>query len=131
MLSEAIVWIAEHKYGIKNMLHLLDDFFVVDSPDDGGERTSAMISFIFNRLKIPLSVNKTVGPVQEIEYLGFILDLNRLEARLPQEKVLRFMEMIRSLLNRRKCKKCELLVVLGHMSFASRVVIPGRTFAHY
>ncbi|CAF3537731.1 unnamed protein product [Rotaria sp. Silwood1] len=87
MLSEAIVWIAEHKY---------------DSPDDGGERTSAMISFIFNRLKIPLSVNKTVGPVQEIEYLGIILDSNRLETRLPQEKVLRFMEMIRSLLNRRK-----------------------------
>ncbi|CAF4192315.1 unnamed protein product, partial [Rotaria sordida] len=102
MLSEAIVWIAEHNYGIKNMLHLLDDFFVVDSPDDGGERTSAMISLIFNRLKIPLSVNKTVGPVQEIEYLGIILDSNRMEARLPQEKVLRIMEMIRSLLNRRK-----------------------------
>ncbi|CAF5143754.1 unnamed protein product, partial [Rotaria sp. Silwood1] len=131
MLSEAIVWIAEHNYGIKNMLHLLDDFFVVDSPDDGGERTSAIISFIFNRLKIPLSVNKTVGPVQEIEYLGIILDSNRMEARLPQEKVLRIMEMISSLLNRRKCKKRELLVVLGHMSFASRVVIPGRTFVHY
>ncbi|CAF3553719.1 unnamed protein product [Rotaria sp. Silwood1] len=86
MLSEAIVWIAEHNYGIKNMLHLLDDFFVVDSPDDGGERTSAMISFIFNRLKIPLSVNKTVGPVQEIEYLGIILDSNRIEASYLKKK---------------------------------------------
>ncbi|CAF4209424.1 unnamed protein product [Rotaria sp. Silwood2] len=131
MLSAAIVWIAEHNYGLKKMLHLLDDFFVVDSRNDGGERTSVMISLIFNRLKIPLSVHKTVGPAQEIEYLGIILDSNRMEARLPQAKVLRIMEMIKSLLNRRKCKKCELLVILGHMSFASRVVIPGRTFVHY
>ncbi|CAF3412760.1 unnamed protein product [Rotaria sp. Silwood1] len=77
---------------------------LIDSPDDGGERTFAMISFIFNRLKIPLSVNKTVRPVQEIEYLGIILDSNRMEARLPQENVLRIMEMMRSLLNRRKYK---------------------------
>jgi len=39
--------------------------------------------------------------------------------------------MIKTLLNRRKCRKRELLSVLGHMSFASRVVIPGRTFVHY
>ncbi|CAF2986886.1 unnamed protein product, partial [Rotaria sp. Silwood2] len=131
MLSAAIVWIAEHNYGLKNMLHLLDDFFVVDSRNDGGERTSVMISLYFNRLKIPLSVHKTVGPTQEIEYLGIILDSNRMKARLPQAKVLRIMEMIKSLLNRRKCKKRELLVILGHMSFASRVVIPGRAFVHY
>ncbi|CAF4761272.1 unnamed protein product, partial [Rotaria sp. Silwood2] len=54
-----------------------------------------------------------------------------MKARLPQAKVLRIMEMIKSLLNRRKCKKRELLVILGHMSFASRVVIPGRAFVHY
>ena len=131
MLSEAIVWIAEHNYGITKMLHLLDDFFVVDSDKEGGERTCALISFLFNRLKVPLSLKKTIGPVQEIEYLGIILDSTRMEARLPQEKVSRIIDMIKTLLNRRKCRKRELLSVLGHMSFASRVVIPGRSFVHY
>ncbi len=131
MLSEAIVWIAEHNYGISKMLHLLDDFFVVDSADEGGERTRALISFLFNRLKVPLSLKKTIGPVREIEYLGIILDSSKMEARLPAEKLLRIIEMIKTLLDRRKCRKRELLSVLGHMSFASRVVIPGRTFVHY
>lgn len=39
--------------------------------------------------------------------------------------------MIESLLHRRKCKKRESLSVLGHVSFASRVIIPSRSFFHY
>jgi Reverse transcriptase (RNA-dependent DNA polymerase) len=131
MLSEAIVWIAEHNYGITKMLHLLDDFFVVDSTEEDGWRTKALLTLLFSRIKVPLSEKKTVGPVQVIEYLGIILDSQRMEARLPVEKLSRIIQMIKSLLNRRKCKKRELLSVLGHMSFASRVVVPGRSFVHY
>jgi hypothetical protein len=131
MLSEAIVWIAEHNYGIEKMLHLLDDFFVVDVTKEDGQRTKALISLLFNRIKVPLSTQKTIGPVQEIDYLGITLDSRRMEARLPPEKIARISEMIKTLLNRRKCKKRELLSVLGHISFASRVILPGRSFVHY
>ena len=31
-LSQAICWIAQHNYGIKFMLHLLDDFLTLDPP---------------------------------------------------------------------------------------------------
>lgn len=131
LFSQSIVWIAEHNYGIPHMLHLLDDFFVVDSNRVAGERTRVMLRFLFDRLRVPLSLSKTIGPVQEIEYLGIILDSQRMESRLPSEKLARILVMIESLLHRRKCTKRELLSVLGHMSFASRVVIPGRSFVHY
>jgi len=68
LLSQAIVWIAEHNYGIPKMLHLLDDFFVVDTAENGGERTRALITLLFNRLKVALSHKKTLGPLQEIEF---------------------------------------------------------------
>jgi hypothetical protein len=34
-----------------------------------GERTMALLSLIFNKLNIPLSPKKTIGPVCELEYL--------------------------------------------------------------
>ncbi len=54
-----------------------------------------------------------------------------MEAKLRKEKVPRIIEMIKTIFNRWKCRKRELLSVLGHKSFASRVVISGRTFVHY
>ena len=131
LFSQAIVWIAENNYGIPHMLHLLDDFFVVDSDRVAGERTRVMMLSLFDRLQVPLSLSKTIGPVQVIEYLGILLDSQRMESSLPSDKLARILVMIESLLDRRKCTKRELLSVLGHMSFASRVVVPGRSFVHY
>jgi hypothetical protein len=87
LLSQAIVWIAEHNYGITKMLHLLDEFFVEHSAENGGERTRALLTLLFNRLRVPLSHKKTLGALQEIEYFGIILDSKRMEARLSQENI--------------------------------------------
>jgi hypothetical protein len=42
---------------------------------------------LFKRLNIALAKHKVVGPCTVIENLGIILDTEKLEARLPQEKV--------------------------------------------
>jgi hypothetical protein len=64
MLSEAIVWIAEHNYGIPKILHLLDDFFVVDGilGKMEIEQRHLFRSFLIESRK-PLSTQKTMGPV--------------------------------------------------------------------
>ncbi|CAG2221610.1 unnamed protein product [Mytilus edulis] len=85
-LSRAICWIAKENYGIPVILHLLDDFLTIQPPDSCGFRTMALITLIFNRLNIPISKKKTVGPTCTIEYLGIILDTVSFEARLPNEK---------------------------------------------
>ncbi|VDI03029.1 Hypothetical predicted protein [Mytilus galloprovincialis] len=86
-LSTSVCWIAQNNYDIKVIFHLLDDFLTVDKPSDCGERTMALLSLIFNKLNIPLSCKKTVGPVCELEYLGIILDKINMQARLPLDKV--------------------------------------------
>ena len=45
----------------------------------------ALLTMIFNRMRIPISDKKTVGPATTIEYLGIILDTIKLEARLPDD----------------------------------------------
>ena len=60
-----------------------------------------------------------------------ILDTEKLEARLPQEKVDRICEFIQIILHKSSCTKRELLQLLGHMNFATHVIIPGRSFVSY
>lgn len=127
-LSTAICWIATHNYGIDPLLHLLDDFLCIDRPDHDGERFMALLSLVFNRLQVPIAPHKTVGPTHVLEYLGVILDTEKMEARLPADKLERLQTLLQTFLNRRTCTKREAMSLLGHLSFASRVIVPGRTF---
>ena len=68
-LSQAICWIASHNYGITSILHMLDDFLTVDPPEFDANKTMELLRMIFNRLKIPLSEHKTVGPSRKLQYL--------------------------------------------------------------
>lgn len=130
-LSTSVCWIAQNNYNIPVIFHLLDDFLTIDKPSDCGERTMALLSLIFNKLNIPLSQKKTIGPVCELEYLGVILDTIKMEARLPLDKVKRITEYIRLILSKRSCTRKELEQLLGHLNFASRVILPGRAFVTY
>ncbi|CAG2215071.1 unnamed protein product [Mytilus edulis] len=123
-ISTAICFIAEHNYKVKHILHLLDDFLTVD-------RTMALMTMLFNRLNVPLAANKTMGPLTCIEYLGIVLDTDKLEARLPANKVERICKFIISIIQKSTCTKRELLQLLGHLNFASRVIVPGRSFVSY
>ena len=131
MLSQAICWTATQVFKIQNILHLLDDFLTIDPPDYMAERTMSLLTMLFKRLNIPIAINKTVGPTQCLEYLGIILDTNKMEARLPIEKVQRISEILQSFQNRKSCTKRELLSLLGHLNFACRVIKPGRSFVSF
>ena len=88
-LSQAICWIAKYKFHINSILHLLDDFLTVDPPDFEASRTMALLTLIFISLGIPIAPHKTIGPVTCIEYLGIILDSKHMEARLPNDKLVK------------------------------------------
>lgn len=130
-LSSAICWIAQNKYGVRFILHLLDDFLTIDSPTYDAERTMAILSFLFNKIKVPLAAHKTEGPCTVLQYLGIILDSDKFEARLPVDKVERVSSLIDNFKDRKSCTKRELLQLLGHLNFAMRVIPPGRSFVSY
>lgn len=87
-------------FNIENILHLLDDFLTIDAPNQDGDRTMALLTLIFNRLNIPIAPHKTVGPTTCLEYLGILLDTVNLkmEARLPEEKIIRIANVLRSVI---------------------------------
>lgn len=130
-LACSVCWIAENCYNIECILHLLDDFLTIDRPGYDANFTYQSMLQLFERLGIPLSVNKTIGPCTCLEYLGVTLDSVNMEARLPANKILRIKTFIQELLRKRSCTKQELLQLLGHMNFASRVILAGRSFVSY
>ena len=129
LLSEAIHWIATNKYGIERLFYLLDDLLALTRPTADGYRTMALLTLIFGRLNIPLHPTKTVGPVFDIEYLGIFLNSVELKAYLPLEKVNRISTLLKKISIRHSVMK--LLSLLGHLNFASRVIVPGRSFVSY
>lgn len=52
-------------------------------------------------------------------------------AELPEDKIIKIIQFIESLLNKNRCTKRELLQLLGHLIFASRVILPGKSFKSY
>lgn len=131
VFAEALCWIAQNNYNIKFIMHLLDDFLTIDGPDQDASVTMSSLLAMFNSINVPLSEQKTVGPSTVLEYLGIILDSAKMEARLPTDKVQRISLMLESFMNRKTCTKRELLQLLGHLNFASRVILPGRSFVSY
>lgn len=130
-LSQAICWIAYHNYGIQNILHLLDDFLVVEPAGSQAQATMDRFLAVFSTLRVPIGAHKTVGPCTMLEYLGVYLDSHRNESRLPVEKIERIVNFLDAFKLKRSATKRELLSLLGHMNFASRCVKPGRSFVSH
>ncbi|XP_071948885.1 uncharacterized protein [Antedon mediterranea] len=130
-LSQAVCWIASNVYNIHNILHLLDDFLVIESPTANAQSTKIRFLDMFKTLGIPLSEKKTEGPSTSLEYLGIYLDSINMEARLPTEKIARIQNITTEFSKRASCTKRELLSLLGHLNFACRVIHPGRSFVSH
>ena len=86
LLSDALEWILKNKYGIKHVIHILDDFFLVEpSKLQCLSRFSTLLR-TFMSVRAPVVASKTLGPSQVLEFMGIVLDSVRMEARLLAEK---------------------------------------------
>ena len=81
----------------------------------------------FSELGVSLASNKVIGPTQRITYLG-IEDTVGQTIHLPPDKLNELQLLLYGWVDRHKCTKRELLSLIGSLSFASKVVKPGRMF---
>ena len=80
----------------------------------------ALLCTIFHRLNLPLSAKKTVGPTR--------IRIFRNHSSYHQHAINRISSCIRIIL---RCTRKELEQLLGHLNFASRVILPDRSFVSY
>ena len=115
--------------GIPYVLHHLDDFFIASA--QGTVFCNSYVQLVndaFAHLGVPIADDKLEGPSTRLTYLGIEIDSDDMVIRLPEEKLLELRSLLEAWSSRRKCTKQELLSLVGKLSFAAKVVQPGRLF---
>ena len=128
-VADALEWVLRHQFSISDLLHYLDDFLNVASPSKAHAQCQLdIILSLLAYLNIPVATEKVDGPSQVLVFLGIVLDTVRFEARLPVEKLEELRELIGHMLALNWTSVRALESCLGKLSFAARVIVPGRTF---
>ena len=127
-LADLLLWILVHIFNIATIIHYLDDFFFCANSEEQCKQYMNAAQGAFKELGVPLAPEKIVGPSQCLTYLGIEIDSLHRIIRLPQDKYNELSEKLALWSNRKKCAKHELLSLIGSLSFACKVVKPGRIF---
>ena len=75
-----------------------------------------------------MAIVKIEGPSTSLPFLRIILDSNKMEARLPLDKLTRLQEELTSWQGKKKVTKRQILSLVGSLHHAAKVVYYGRTF---
>ena len=125
-LSCMVEWVIKTKIGVANVIHILDDFFFVSKPPRSVCFTALCnILCLFTELDIPVAPGKTFPPTTSLEFMGVLLDSNKMEARLPLDKLTRTKEALHEWSRKKSSTLKELQSLIGTLQFACRVVVPG------
>ena len=79
-------------------------------------------------INVPLAKDRTVGPSQELVFLGIHLSTINMMAKLPDDKLQCYNEKLENLLHVRTVKLSTMQSVIGCLQFATNVVLPGKAF---
>ena len=126
--ADALLWCLSNGVNVQYIIHYLDDFFFCRSSFAACQADMRRLMAFFTHLGVPLAPDKVCGPVTRLTFLGIEIDTAERMLRLPEDKVSALMSLITSWKDRRRCTKRELLSLIGHLSFAAKVVKPGRLF---
>lgn len=124
--STGLHWIGQSFMLQGVMFHILDDFLIVAQTKELTDYNLKTFLHICKEIGIPMAPDKTIGPDTSITFLGIELDTVKQEARLPQDKLSKCLEIICEFLHRKKVTLKELQSLCGLLNFACQVVIPGR-----
>ena len=109
--------------------HYLDDFVLVGPSQSAvcGESLSIALESC-RELGFPVAVGKTEGPTSVLTVLGVKIDAQKMELRLPRERLQQLLEMVGSWRKRKCCTKRQLQSLTGNLNHGCKVVRPGRRF---
>ena len=101
VLADLLEWILINQ-GVTFLLHYLDNYLTMGPPNSHiCQRNLSLLVEVCAVLGIPLALEKVVGPSTVLEFLGILLDTERMEARLPGNKLSWIQTTILDWLNKR------------------------------
>lgn len=126
--SCAIQWVAQSHLSISHMLHILDDFLIIETSH--GQCKEHLNNFIHlcSEVGIPLAAEKTEGPSTTLTFAGIELDTINAEARLPLEKLHKYRILVDEVKYKKKLTLRELQSIIGCLNHCCYIIPMGRPF---
>ena len=129
--ADFLCWCIVYVCVIVNTLHYLDDFITAHASKTACQKNVNTILKLFSFLGVPVAPEKLEGPSTRLTYLGIEIDTIEQTIRLPADKLTDFKVLLSLFSTRHSCSKRELLQLIGKLSFAAKVVKPGRLFLRF
>ena len=126
--SSAIQWILHHKYGVTNVVKVLDDFLFVEPSQQQCQYNLDKFQQICQNLNVPIAAHKTVGPEPSLTLLGIKLDASAMTTSLPTDQLIAYTADLNDVLTRKKVTLRSLKLLIGKLQFATSVILSGRAF---
>ncbi|XP_069595134.1 uncharacterized protein [Ranitomeya imitator] len=130
LFSTFLEWVARKITRLTAITHYFDDFLIV-GPAGSDVCAAALAQFkdAMAQFGVPLSPEKTIGPVPVITFLGIEIDSVAMEFRLPKEKIDKLLDLISGCISVGKVTLTQMQSLLGSLNFACRVMPAGRIFS--
>ena len=127
-VADALQWIME-KEGVSPVFHYLDDFTTLGPPRSPQCQWNIQgIRQVCRSTCTPLEEDKCEGASPVMTFLGMQLDSQKLEIRLPADKLERLQQLLSDWKSWKAGKKRDLLSLIGYLQHASKAVHQGRSF---
>ena len=128
LFATALLDIIQFKGGPKNIVRYVDDFIII--APTAAECQAHLDTVLSICLDAGFSVqsSKITAPSPVTEFLGIVIDTEREELRISQERLSEISTEVNTWLSREKATKRQLLSIIGKLSFVSRVIRTGRAF---
>ena len=115
------------KHSAELLIRYLDDFVCFGRAAECFKAKSVMLE-VCRFLNIPVNPKKTVGPATRMEFLGIILDSNKMEILISSRRKQELLADLQMLSRCWTCTKHHLLQLISKLSFACRVIPSGHIF---
>ena len=85
---------------------------------------------ICKEINLPVNTDKTFWGTTLLTFLGFLIDTEKQQVLVPEEKIIRARNMIEHILMKRtkKLTLLQLQKICGFLNFIGRAIVPGRAF---
>ena len=126
--SSAAEYMVQHTCALKHLIHYVDDFMTFNQGLSSAKLALDSVLKLFAELGIPISMNKLEGPATSMIFLGILFDSDSMTIRLDDDKLSCIHQELLLWSDRSTASKEQLQSIIGVLSFAAKVVAPGRTF---
>lgn len=126
LFAKGIHWLLI-KEDWEDTLHYLDDFFAILTTQTEAEQYEVFFLQLCLELEVHIKDEKSLR-AKIAKFLGIELDSIAMEARLPPAKLKKAQDWVKKALAQRTISRENLQSLLGFLSFAAKVVVPGRAF---